>query len=387
MSSVVGREAPHPAEPETDAVPAVADAAVAAAPDAAASAAPRRERQYLARGIWALVYLAAAYTVWAAASLLFPILFAVVMALLLAPVVGMLARMHVPEPLGAALVVVALLAGVTLLAMHLYAPVQRWVNAGPSEMREMQRKLRVLRQPVEAVKEAGDKVAAMTGETKANPPAVAVERSDPLAMVRQAQSLFFTALTTLMLIYFLLASGDLFLRKAVRVIPRFRDKIRAVEITREVKREIGQYFVTSTLINTGLGVATGVAMWLLGMPTPALWGVAVALLNFIPYIGPTIGVAVLGVIAVLTFDSGLEMIAPPLVYLLLHFVEGQIVGPLVFGQRLAMNPVVIFVWVLVWAWLWGIGGVILAVPLLVAVRIFASHVPSAAPLAQFLARD
>jgi predicted PurR-regulated permease PerM len=379
MSSIVGPAASLPAAPEP--------AAPHPASEEAAAAAPRRERQYLTRGIWALVYLAAGYTVWAAASLLFPILFAVMMSLLLAPVVGVLARMRVPEPLGAALVVVALLGGVILLAMHLYAPVERWVSAGPAEVREMQRKLRVLRQPVEAVKEAGDKVAAMTGDAKAKPPAVAIERTDSLAMVRTAQSVFFTALTTLMLIYFLLASGDLFLRKLVRIIPRFRDKIRAVEISRQVKREIGQYFVTTTLINAGLGVATGLAMWLLGMPTPALWGVAVALLNFIPYIGPAIGVAILGVVAVLTFDPGIAMVAPPLVYLVLHFIEGQIIGPLVFGQRLAMNPVVIFVWVLVWAWLWGIGGIVLAVPLLVAVRIFASHVPSAAPLAQFLARD
>jgi predicted PurR-regulated permease PerM len=128
-------------------------------------------------------------------------------------------------------------------------------------------------------------------------------------------------------------------------------------------------------------------MWLLGMPTPLLWGVVVALLNFIPYVGPMVGFALILVVALITFDQALQILAPPLVFLVLHVVDGQLLQPFVFGKRLAMNPVAVFLWMLAWSWMWGLGGIVLAVPLLVAVRICADHIESLAPLATYLARD
>jgi predicted PurR-regulated permease PerM len=292
----------------------------------------------------------------------------------------------VPQALAAALVVTALVALVFALGANLYAPVQRWANAGPAEVRMLEHKLRILRRPVEAVREAGDKVAALTGSESGK--TVAVERQGTaLEWVRATQHAAFTTLTTVLLLYFLLASGDLFLRKTVRVIPRLRDKIRAVEIARQVQQEIASYFAVLTLINVGFGAAVGAAMWALGMPTPLLWAVVAAVTSFLPYIGPFIAVVVIGVAAVVSFDTPLAMLAPPLAYLLLHVIEDQVVLPVALGRRLAVSPVVIFIWMLVWAWMWGVVGVVLAVPLLVAVRICAEHIPSLAPLAAFLARE
>jgi predicted PurR-regulated permease PerM len=191
----------------------------------------------------------------------------------------------------------------------------------------------------------------------------------------------------ILLVYFLLASGDLFLRKMVRIIPRLPDKIRAAEIAREIQREVGRYFATVTLINIGLGIATAVLMWLLGMPTPLLWGVVVAALNFLPYLGALISTVTLGLVALLTFDSPLQALAPPAAFLVLNFVEDQLVLPYVLGRRFAVNPVLIFLWVLVCTWVWGVAGVLLAVPLLVAVRICAERVPAMAPVAAMIARD
>ena len=191
----------------------------------------------------------------------------------------------------------------------------------------------------------------------------------------------------MLLLYFLLASGDLFLRKLVRVIPRLRDKIRAVEIARQVQHEVASYFAVLTLINVGFGTAVGVAMWALGMPTPLLWAVVAAVTNFLPFIGPFIAVVVIGVAAVVSFDTPLAMLAPPVAYLLLHVVEDQLILPVALGRRLAVSPVVIFIWILVWTWMWGVVGVVLAVPMLVAVRICAEHIQSLAPLASFLARE
>src|SRR5690606_23547418 len=123
-------------------------------------------------------------------------------------------------------------------------------------------------------------------------------------------------------------------------------------IAHTIQREVGRYFATITLINTGLGIATGIGMWALGMPTPILWGVAVALLNFLPYIGPLIATVMLAAVGLLTFDSVWGMLAPPALFLALNFIEDHLVLPFLLGRSLRLNPVVIFMWVLVWAWMW-----------------------------------
>lgn len=336
---------------------------------------------------WGVLLLAAAYAVQAAAGLVLSIVVAVLFALLLAPVVKSLNRIGLPDPLGAAIVVILLLAAIGALAANLYEPVRQWANLSPRDIRTLEYKLRNLVRPVQSVKEVADKVseiASADGEQK--PREVVVERPTS-AFLAGVQEALIAILTTIMLVYFLLASGDTFLRKAVRVIPRLRDKIRAVEIAREVQQQIGRYFMTMTMMSTGLGVATALTMWLLDMPTPLLWGVMAGLLNFIPYLGPIIAVIVISAVSLFTFDDTAHILLPPAVFLGLHFIEGQLLEPYVMGGRFEMNPVVIFVWVLLWGWLGGAIGVLIAVPLLVAIRICASHIPSMTPLAEIISRE
>ncbi len=176
------------------------------------------------------------------------------------------------------------------------------------------------------------------------------------------------------------------MRKLIAVTPDREDKIRMVEILRTIQREIGRYFGTITLMNIALGVATGFAMWALDMPTPLVWGVAVALLNFLPYLGPMIATVMLTAVGLLTFQTPWAILAPPAAFLLLNFIEDQLILPFLLGRSLSLNPVVIFVWVLICAWMWGIGGLLLAVPLLVALRICAERVPRLKPLAIVLSR-
>jgi predicted PurR-regulated permease PerM len=191
----------------------------------------------------------------------------------------------------------------------------------------------------------------------------------------------------MLMLFFLLASGDMLLRKLIRVIPRFRDKVVAVEITRTIQSQIGRYFASITMINVGLGVAVMLAMAATGMPTPVLLGTIAALVNFIPYVGSALMLLVVTLLSVLTFDVPSAMVIPPLVYLGLTVLEGQLIQPMVLGHRLNMPPVVVFAWVLLWGWLWGVAGVVVAVPLLVALKICADHIPSWAPVAEFLGRD
>jgi predicted PurR-regulated permease PerM len=190
----------------------------------------------------------------------------------------------------------------------------------------------------------------------------------------------------LLLLYFLLASGRLFLRKLVRVLPRFHHRRSAVKIVRHTEHDLSRYLGTMILVNIGLGVAVGVALYLLGMPNPALWGALAALLNFIPYIGPLVNVAIVGLVAVVSFDSLGEAALPPLAYLALNSIEAGLVTPAVMGWRLRLNPVAIVLAVTFWTWIWGIPGGLLAVPMLTTFKITCDHVEVLAPIGEFLGR-
>lgn len=345
--------------------------------------------QPLRSAVLALVVIACGFTLYLTASLILPIVVAAMMALLLAPAVNALARMHIPHPVGAGLILLGLLSLLVTLGVQVAAPVQRWIDTAPEQLRRLEHKIDGLMRPVAAMREATEKVGeiAQPDSSTGKPREVVVAREAGTSAIDVTLDTMVTLLSAIMLMYFLLASGDLLLRKLIAVTPEREDKLRMVDIVRSIQREIGRYFATITLVNIALGTTTGLLLFALDMPTPLVWGVAVALLNFLPYIGPLIVTVLLSAVALLTFDTPLEILGPPAAFLLLNFVEDQLIMPFLFGRRFSINPVVIFVWVLFWAWMWGIGGLLLAVPMLVAVRICAERIPRMRPLAVILSRN
>jgi predicted PurR-regulated permease PerM len=185
------------------------------------------------------------------------------------------------------------------------------------------------------------------------------------------------------LLYFLLAYGDVLASKIVQLSSSGRAISAAA---RAAEGEISAYLFTITLINAGLGVAVGGAMALLGMPNPVLWGVMAAVLNFIPYIGAMTGIAIVAVVALLTFDDPGRAALPPLCYFVLTGLEGQFLTPTILGYRLRLNPVVIFLWLVLWTWLWGVPGALLAVPILTGLKIVCDQVESLRPLGELITR-
>lgn len=205
-------------------------------------------------------------------------------------------------------------------------------------------------------------------------------------LVTQTQSFLTSLVVVIALVYFLLASGDLFLRKLVKVLPNFTEKKRAVEIFRRVEDDISHYLLTATLINAGLGTVTALALYLLGMPNVMLGGVMVALLNFIPYLGAVVNFIILAVVAILTFDDLSHALLVPSVFLILTTLEGQFITPTILGRSLTLSPVVIFIGLIFWMWMWGIAGAILAVPILAVIEIFCDSFEFLAPIGEFLGR-
>jgi predicted PurR-regulated permease PerM len=191
---------------------------------------------------------------------------------------------------------------------------------------------------------------------------------------------------TLVLTYLLLASGDLFLQKLVRVMPTLRDKKSAVEISHEIQQNISNYLFSVSLINLGLGIVVSGGLYFMGVPNAAMWGMLVAVLNFVPYFGPVGGVLLLATVGLLTFDTLGKGLLPPAWYLVLHLLEANLITPVLLGRRFTLNPVVIFVSLIFWMWLWGVPGALLSVPILVSIKVISDRVPAMSPVSELLSR-
>jgi predicted PurR-regulated permease PerM len=338
-------------------------------------------------GLFIIALFAALYV---ARAFVFPIALAMQLALLLSPAVRALRRrLGVPGPAGAALVVLGLLAAVGAGFYLLAGPMGTWMGKLPESFRLIEYRIRDVRKPVEVVRQAVDEVERITdGDPASKPlPVVAVKTRNVTEILLGATHTLLAGIgLTVLALYFLLGWGNLCLRRLIRVLPTLTNKKRAVEIARATERQVSAYLLTITLINALLGAALGSAVWLLGVPNPALWGAMAFVLNFLPYLGPLTGVVVLAVVALVTFPGLGQALLVPAAYFLLHSVETNIITPLVLVRRLTLNPLVLFFWLSLWFWLWGIAGALLAVPMLQTVKIFCDNIPQLARAGQFLAR-
>ena len=333
-----------------------------------------------------LALLAILYTLYYARAFILPVVIAVLLALLLSPLVGALYRLRIRHAVGAAIVVLSLV-GVVGSALYLLSgPAAQWVEQAPQLARQLERKIHPLRETVAEVNRAAERVENI-GQGEEQVPLVKLqERSLREIVVERVQATGASTVMVIFLLYFLLASGERFVRNVMTALPSWRDKRRAWEISLHVQHEISAYLFTITLINSALAAVTGGAMYLLGLPNPLLWGVMAGVFNFVPYLGPAFTVAVLTVVSTLSFDTPREMLVPPLVFFVITSLEGQLITPTILGQRLALNPIMIFLGLIFWGWLWGIAGALLAVPIMVTVKIVCDHVEALQPIGTAMGR-
>lgn len=335
-----------------------------------------------------LFILAVMYTLYFARAIFIPVSFALLLNLLLAPAVEAFRKIRIPREVGAGIVLSVLIAFLFASVYFFYQPASEWVEKAPQDFRQVEKKLRVLKEPVEKVSEATKSVEKIT-DVEAEQEEKAVEVKQPGLMnvlIYQTWEFVFGLATMLILLYFLLASGDLFLRKVLNILPKLHNKKQAVEIARNVERHISTYLYTIVVINFCLGALVGSAMYLLGMPNPFLWGIMAGLLNFILYLGPTVGIIIVALVASITFDSFYQIILPPLAYFIINGLEGNFITPMILGRRLLLNPVVIFLALLFWGWIWGIPGALIAVPIVVIFKIICDNVKSLAAVGEFLGK-
>jgi predicted PurR-regulated permease PerM len=308
-----------------------------------------------------------------AQQLIIPLTLALLLSLLLSPAVTLLQRAHLPRALSSMLVLVsvitALAGGVTLLAQ----PAGDWVAKAPATIQSIQQRFRSLREPFRRAEVTTKTLENLTQSTEK-----ATVVSTPMNLLSRVATgtprVLAAVMAVLLLVYFFLSSGNGFLRRIVEVVPGLTEKKVVVSIARDVQAEMSRYLVMVSIINLGVGAATAVTMALLGVPDPLLWGALAATLNFAPYVGPTLTAIGLLIVGFTTFNTLGHALAVPGAFLVIAFVEGQLIVPTIIGRRLALDPTAVFVWLLAWGWLWGIPGVLLAGPMIACFRIVCQHV-------------
>ena len=253
-----------------------------------------------------LFLLAIFYTAYVVRSLLLPFVLALLLSYLLRPIVRFLAKAKIPPIIGAAVLLLALGATIVYAFSLLAAPAAGWLEKAPYSLHQLEQKLLPIKKPIEKVARASGAIEnlATTKDAQAKTQTVEVkEHSLADKLVVQTPELAISALTMLILLYFLLAYDGVFLAKLIKLMPTLSDKKRAVSIAHEIEGQVSRYLFTITLINCCLGVAVGTAVGFLGMPNPFMWGVMVAILNFIPYLGALTGIVLMTLAAMLSFPS------------------------------------------------------------------------------------
>ena len=340
---------------------------------------------------WALVTLALLATVTAivvARSFLMPVFMAFLLSITVSPIRRVLQRRGVSPVITASVVVSLLVVSLSSLVYFLSGPVADYAENSRAIAIDVEQKLRGVSNAIEKVAEATDQVTEMATMDNADPTeeTVVVQNGPDLvtATLYSAPVVVGQAIFTFVLLFFLTASGDMFYQKLVQASPTFRDKKRAIQIAYDIEKKLSRYFLTITIINACLGIGVGLVLWWVGMPNPLLFGVAAFLLNFIPYLGAIAGVAMTFAIGLISFDTVGQATLAAGSYLFLTTLEGQLITPYAVGRSLKLNAVIVFIAVAFWGWAWSVIGMFVAVPALIAVRVFSEHIPTLAGLGIFI---
>lgn len=307
-----------------------------------------------------------------ARPLLLPIVMAVAFTFVLSPLVRRLRRLGIPETAGSAVVVSAALCCVVLAVSALATPAAEWLDRAPATARQLIESADKIRTALFELAPSGRKARVNAATNQRGDTFAERIASEGITFTRvvlgQMFSFMLEAAATVILLYFLLASEHWLLSRTVEAVRRRRTRALVLGGVRQAQREIGLYLGTMGFINLGLGTLTALAMLLLGVPNPPLWGAMVVLLNFVPYLGPAVMTVVLLLVGSMTFGTSVDMLGPPAAFLALHAVESNFVTPWVVGRRLRLAPLSVFLSVMMLGWLWGIAGAFVAVPIVLALR-------------------
>ena len=342
---------------------------------------PRDLRSFVMTAILVLLVLVILYFT---AEVVLPIIFAFLLNLLLQPAMRALIKVHVPRTIAALFIIFVFIGAVTGIGFSLSGPAAEWIAKTPQSIARLEQRLSAITRPVANVTKASQEVEKLAAGPGVDVTSVSLKGPGlGSVLFSGARTILAEFATMVLILFFLLRSGDLFLRRLVESLPTLSNKKQAVDIWREITRNISAYLVTISLMNGAVGIATGVATYIFGLSNPILWGVLAFVLNYILILGPLSGVTILFLAGVLTFDTIWQALVPALSYLAIHLTEGA-VTPLLLARRFELNPVLVIISLVFWYWMWGIPGALLAVPLLASFKIICDRIRPLMALGHFV---
>jgi predicted PurR-regulated permease PerM len=333
-------------------------------------------------GLFVLALLA---TVYVASEIVLPLIFASILKLLLQPAMRILERLRLPRVLAAVLLILTLFGTIVGLGTAISGPAATWAAKLPEGIPRLQERLSFMREPIDTLQRLLQQVEDFGG-TGPSPSASASARGPTLLTKLFTGTRNFASglFATVLFLFFLLVSGDIFLHRLVEILPRFRSKRQVVEISQHIESDISAYLVTITIMNAAVGIAMALAMWLTGVGDPILWGTVAFLLNYVPILGTVLGALIFLLAGLLTVEPLWQALLPAALYLGLHLIEGETVTPMLLARRFTLNPVLVIISLVFWFWMWGIPGAILSVPMLAIAKIICDRVRPLAAFGHFL---
>lgn len=347
----------------------------------------------IARALQGLLALALLYTLYLAKTLLVPIVVALLLTLLLGPAVNLFRRYHVPRAISAIFLLCAMAVPFTLLGMELAAPAQKWAQRVPELSAHFTQQIDALASSLGGSTSSAEEedpsrafFSRLFGNDEEAQEEEEAEQNNAISeritqggielvvyMLAAAPVFLAQLITCLTLTIFLLVFGSRLFDSAITYLPQVTNKDAANHLVDTIEVELSRYILTVSAINAMLGLTTAAVFWMIGVEDALLWGVLIGLLNFAPYVGMFIGLCVLSLAGLAQYGFEWFAMVPALVYFVINGIEAQFVTPTVLGKHMRLNPLVLMLWLIVWAWLWGVVGVLLAVPLLVCIKLAASQ--------------
>lgn len=306
--------------------------------------------------------------------ILAPATLGIVLGLMLGPVASRLERRGMPPGLSASLVVILFILGVCLFTLAIATPLAFWVSRLPQLWADLQTQLADLKGPLEAIKGMREQLRALTGSdnlTVSVDEGMGVESVAILAPALIGQVLIFFAC-----LFFFVATRHQTRTAVLKLCLNRRMRWRVAHIFLDTERMVSRYLLSITIINIAEGVAVGIGLWLIGIPSAPLWGAIAALTNFVVFVGPAVMVGVLFMVGLAEFDTLGGSLLPVAIYLAINMIEAQFVTPTVIGRTMTLNPFIVLLALVFWIWLWGALGGFIAIPaLLVVYAIIRNIVP------------
>ncbi|AJR25802.1 MULTISPECIES: AI-2E family transporter [Sphingobium] len=305
------------------------------------------------------------------AEFFLPLTAALVIAIALVPFLEWMERRRVPSALAALMAVIAFLLVANTALVLIVVPAADWFRLLPERLPQIQNNLAPLIDFYSQLQRFVDETVQMlaTGPVAAaQTAAVDAPRSLLQFAATSAPAAIIQMVFALLIIYFFLAGWTRLRRRTINSRGSFDGAMAVARVIQNVVDATSAYVLTIATINLCLGLAVALALWLIGMPSPLMWGGIVALLNFVPYFGPMLAAALLALGGLMVFDDVWKALLPAALQVGFHLVEANVITPTILGRRLTMNPLLILVSLTFWGWVWGTPGALLGVPLLIIIQ-------------------